>query len=178
MYDSSVNPPIIVAGCRQWGNMTTEDFFLCLGFCFEEPIAGQFWLADASSNIVTSDNTILQPGEYHIISTGSSPLIFVDVNENRRTNYISSCAIDSGGASSTYPLLHRQSHISSELLFFLCQICQTQNFRHRVQARDRVCMISGHDLSFANFIGQNVCHIIPRSHSEFASPSVLLLMIF
>src|SRR5271170_4361441 len=61
---------------------------------------------------------------------------------------------------------------------FLAKFCQTQSFRHRVRARDRVCMISGHDLSFANFIGQNVCHIIPRSHSEFVSPSVLLLMIF
>jgi hypothetical protein len=98
VYDSSVNPPIVVAGCRQWGDMTTEDFFLCLGFCFEEPIPGQFWLADATNNIITPDNTILQPGEYHVISTGSSPLPFLDVNENRRTNYISSCAIESRGA--------------------------------------------------------------------------------
>ena len=46
-------------------------------------------------------------------------------------------------------------------------------FRERVRNRDQACVVSG-ATGGALFLGQEACHIIPRSHFTFVSPLYLL----
>ena len=177
VYDQTVNPPVVVAGCTQWGNMTCTDFFLCLSFCFETPFPGQFWLADRDGNIFTPTQTTFPTGEYSVIGPGSCqfrshmlmktgfPLTYIEVElttEAPRLRTISAADEGTPGVS---------SHS------FLAKFCQTENFTRRVRARDRVCQITGTDLSFAKNIGQKACHIVPPSHISHVRQSILSLII-
>jgi len=70
IYDATQQPPLLVAGCRQFGRMTNAELYFCMGICFQQPPPGQFRLSDGP-NILPNDNNILTAGNYFIISPGT-----------------------------------------------------------------------------------------------------------
>jgi hypothetical protein len=71
VYDASVDPPLVVAGCHQFGTTTHAELYHCLGICFQEPRSGEFRLYDGQSQILLNDGTILAIGNYFVIALGS-----------------------------------------------------------------------------------------------------------
>lgn len=67
IYDGSQQPPLVVAGCRQFGRITNAELYSCLGICFQQPRIGEFRLSDGT-NIIPSDENILAIGDYYVIS--------------------------------------------------------------------------------------------------------------
>ena len=78
VFDNSGTTPILVAGCRQFGNMTKTEFYSCLSICFDQPVSGEFRLLDESNNIVPNDDSVLLPGNFFMIST-VNPITYIPV---------------------------------------------------------------------------------------------------
>jgi hypothetical protein len=70
VYDGTQQPPLLVAGCRQFSSMTNAQLYSCLGICFREPCLGEFRLAD-TTNVLPCDENILPIGNYFVISQGT-----------------------------------------------------------------------------------------------------------
>ena len=70
IYDGSQQPPLLVAGCRQFGRMTNTDLYSCMGICFEQPRLSQFRLSNGT-NILPNDDNLLPAGHYYVISSGT-----------------------------------------------------------------------------------------------------------
>lgn len=69
VYDASVNPMVLVAGCHQFGHFTNAEFYFCLGIFFQQPTPDDFRLLADDQTILPNDTTILPPGQYYVISS-------------------------------------------------------------------------------------------------------------
>jgi hypothetical protein len=67
VYDGTQQPPLLVAGCRQFGRMTNAELYSCLGICFQQPMPGQFRLFDGT-NILPNNGNMLVMGNYFVVS--------------------------------------------------------------------------------------------------------------
>jgi len=69
IYDGTRQPPLLVAGCRQFGRMTNAELYSCVAICFEQPRPHQFRLSDGT-NILPNDDALLPIGQYFVVSPG------------------------------------------------------------------------------------------------------------
>jgi hypothetical protein len=69
IYDGTRQPPLLVAGCRQFGRMTNAELYSCAAICFEQPRPRQFRLSDGT-NVLSNDDTLLPTGQYFVVSPG------------------------------------------------------------------------------------------------------------
>jgi hypothetical protein len=83
VFDNTGTSPVLVAGCRQFGNMTNNEFYSCLAICFRQPIAHQFRVVDTSNNIVPYDDNVLQQENYYVIAASPSRSIFSHINKQQ-----------------------------------------------------------------------------------------------
>lgn len=74
IYDRSQCPPLVVAGCRQFGRMTNAELYSCLWICFQQPRQGEFRLSDGT-NILPRDENVLAIGNYFVISPSTSRML-------------------------------------------------------------------------------------------------------
>ena len=80
IYDATVTPPTLVAGCRQFDNQptTNSELYMCLSICFREPREGEFRLmAELDQSLLPNDGGILRTGNYFVVTSGL--LICVDI---------------------------------------------------------------------------------------------------
>ena len=68
VYDATGASSILVAGWRQYGTLTNNEFYSCLALCFDQPIPNNFRLMDGSQTILPNDGTILPVGNYFVIA--------------------------------------------------------------------------------------------------------------
>lgn len=69
VYDASVNPMVLIAGCHQFGHFTNAEFYFCLGICFQQPHPDDFRLLADDQTILQNDGNILPVGQYYVISS-------------------------------------------------------------------------------------------------------------
>ena len=73
VYDASGTSPMLVAGWRQYGTMTTSEFYSSLALCLEQPVANTFRLVDGNQTMLPNDGSILPICNYFVVS--ASPFI-------------------------------------------------------------------------------------------------------
>jgi hypothetical protein len=72
IYDASVTPPTIVAGCHQFDNQPTSnsELYMCLSICFREPRQGEFRLMAEDQSLLPNDGGTLRTGNYFVVTSG------------------------------------------------------------------------------------------------------------
>jgi len=76
VYDASIAPMVLVAGCHQFGHFTNAEFYFCVSLCFQQPHLGNFRLLGDDQNILPMDGAILPAGQYYVISSSFIPPSF------------------------------------------------------------------------------------------------------
>jgi hypothetical protein len=137
VYDASVTPSLVVAGCCQFGGTTNSELYMCLNICFQQPRGGEFRLMAEDQSLLPNDGSILQSGSYYVVTASILPSFGCYAETCSRSSKIHPCGVNCGISAASGCLWRSQPcyHAKSTILRLRCvlnirpQISKTASVR-------------------------------------------------